>query len=193
VFGTAVSTTINSGVEFDFGVTSATKVNSGGFQFVDGLTSGAVVMAGGEENVDSGGTASGTTLSGGFMDVRSGGSIGAGGVTFASGGTLQLDDSVHLGGLVAGFGVPSLLDLHDIAFISGTTTVNFVEAPSNTSGTLTVGNGTSATTAHITLLGNYMAGNFHIQMEGGGGTLVMDPSVLAPTDTNPLTLLNTQH
>jgi hypothetical protein len=37
---------------------------------------------------------------------------------------------------------------------------------SGTSGTLTVGNGTPATTADITLLGNYIAGNFHIQSDG---------------------------
>jgi hypothetical protein len=129
------------------------------------------------------------------MEVASGGSIGSGTVTFSSGGMLRLDDSVHFSsaGLVAGFGVPDMLDLRDIAFISGTTTVNFVEAPSNTSGTLTVGNGTSATTANITLLGHYMMSQFNIASDGAGGTLVTDPPVSAATDANPVALLHTQH
>jgi hypothetical protein len=37
-----------------------------------------------------------------------------------------------------------------------------------TTGTLTVGNGTPATTANITLLGQYVTGNFHIQSDGAG-------------------------
>ena len=65
----------------------------------------------------------------------------------------------------------------DIAFISGTTSVNFVEAPSNTSGTLTVTDTTH--TANITLLGQYVAGQFNIQNDGAGGTLVTDPPVSA--------------
>jgi hypothetical protein len=98
---------------------------------------------------------------------------------------------VHFGGLVAGFGLPDMHDQRDIAFISGTTTVNFVEAPSNLSGTLTVGDGTPATTANITLLGQYVAGNFHIQSDGAGGTLVTDPPVSAGTDQTPIALLRT--
>jgi len=127
------------------------------------------------------------------MEVMSGGSVGSSTVTFSGGGTLQLDDSVHFsGGLVAGFAQPDMIDLRDIAFISGTTSVNFAAAPSNTSGTLTVGNGTSGTTANITLLGQYVAGNFHIQSDGAGGTLVTDPPMSA-SDQNQLALANTQH
>jgi len=180
-----VSTTINSGgIEDDRSVTSASRINSGGLQVVDpgGFASGALVMNGGMDVIVSGGTANGTTISGGFMEVRSGGSIGT--VTFAQGGTMQLDDSIHFGGLVAGFGLPDMLDLRDIAFIAGTTRVNFVEAPSNTSGTLTVTDMTH--TANMTLLGQYVAGNFHIQNDGAGGTLVTDPPVAATTDHNPI-------
>ena len=42
------------------------------------------------------------------------------------------------------------------------------------SGTLTVTDGTPATTANITLLGQYAASNFNIQTDGHGGTLVLD-------------------
>jgi hypothetical protein len=54
------------------------------------------------------------------------------------------------------------------------------------------GNGTPATTANITLLGQYAAGNFHIQNDGAGGTVVIDPPVPA-SDQNQLALPNTYH
>jgi autotransporter passenger strand-loop-strand repeat protein len=182
--GIAVSTTIGSGgIEDDQGIARGALVASGGIEIVDsgGTASGTTVMSGGVDVVVSGGTASATTISGGaFMEVRSGGSVGSGtAVTFASGGVLQLDDSVHFGGTVAGFGVPSLLDLRDIAFISGTTSANFVEAPGNTSGTLTVSGGGHV--ANITLIGQYMASQFHIQNDGAGGTTVSDPPISSGT------------
>jgi len=54
------------------------------------------------------------------------------------------------------------------------TTVNFVEAPSTTSGTLTVSDGTHI--AQILLLGQYMAADFSAQSNGAGGTVITDPS-----------------
>jgi hypothetical protein len=64
---------------------------------------------------------------------------------------------VHFVGLVAGFGLPDQLDLADIAFISGTTSVSFVEAGNGRSGTPTVTDNTH--TANV-------AGQFHIQADG---------------------------
>jgi hypothetical protein len=112
------------------------------------------------------------------MEIESGGSIGAGPITFASsgGGTLRLDDAIQYGGLVAGFGLPDQLDLTGISFVSGITSANFVESGGNTSGTLTVTDGTH--TAQITLLGQYVTGNFHLQNDGHGGTLVLDPPAI---------------
>src|SRR5262249_45743498 len=81
------------------------------------------------------------------------------------------------GGLVAGFGLPDQMDLMDIAFISGTTSGSWVQ--SGTSGTLTVTDGTH--TAHLTLLGQYVAGQFHVGSDGQGGTVVTDP----PGDMGP--------
>jgi autotransporter passenger strand-loop-strand repeat protein len=116
-----------------------------------GLDSGAHVNSGGFEIVTAGGTASAATISGGTLELMSGGATGAGPVTFATsgGGILQLDNSQSFGGTVAGFGLPDFLDLRDIAFGSATT-LAFTEAPGNTSGTLTVADGTH--TANITLL-----------------------------------------
>jgi hypothetical protein len=109
----------------------------------------------------------------------SGGSTGSGPVTFATsaGGTLQLDDSPHFGGLVAGFGQPDFIDLRDIAF-SSATTLSFTQAAGNASGTLTVSDGIN--TANITLLGQYSTAQFTKASDGHGGTFIGDPPVAQP-------------
>ncbi len=124
------------------------------------------------------------------MEVISGGTV-SGAVTFSGGGELVLNDSVHFGGLVAGFGVPDRLDLLDIPYVasgSGATTSGWTQLTSgaNASGTLTVSEGGHV--ANITLLGQYTAANFHIQSDGLGGTLVTDPPVSSST-----ALLTTPH
>jgi large repetitive protein len=93
-----------------------------------------------------------------------------------------LDRSLH-GGVLA-----DMLDLHNIAYISGTTTSSWTQLTSgaNASGTLQISDGTSATTADITLLGQYAAGNFHLPSDGLGGTLVIDPPAATAT-SEPLT------
>jgi len=60
--------------------------------------------------------------------------------------------------------MPELMDLRDIAFISAATSVNWQQLTSGStaSGTLTVTDDTPATTARITLIGQYLEGNFHI-------------------------------
>ncbi|HWD57342.1 MAG TPA: hypothetical protein VG308_03625, partial [Stellaceae bacterium] len=57
----------------------------------------------------------------------------------------------------------------------------------NQSGTLTVTDGSN--TANLTLLGNYVTANFHIQTDGATGTLVTDPPVIASNHH----LANPQH
>jgi trimeric autotransporter adhesin len=193
--GITVSTTIsNGGIEDDFGLTSATRISSGGMQIVDvgGTASGSIVMSGGVEVVISGGTVGATTISGGFMEVRSGGTVGASTITFSGGGILQLDDCRHFGGLVAGFALPDLLDLRDIPFTSGVTSFSYASGNvGNTSGTLTVTSG--GLSANITLIGQYMASQFHVQNDGAGGTTVTDPPVATATDSNPIAPVNTHH
>jgi autotransporter passenger strand-loop-strand repeat protein len=206
--GTVIS---NSGVAIDLGTASGTMVLSGGTDIVEagatetgamvssggnqtvlGTANGTVLSTGGIEYVLAGGTASGITISGGYADVLSGGIV-SGTVTFVSGGELVLHDSVAFGGLVAGFAVPDSLDLVDIPYVSGTTTLSWTQLTSgaNASGTLTVSEG--GHTANITLLGQYMAANFAIQSDGQGGTLVTDPPAGAPTDPHPLVLTTTHH
>ena len=153
---------------------SGTTVSSGGLQrvFSGGVANSAFVASGGKELVSSGGTASATTISGGLVEILSGGGIGTAALTFASGGTLQLDDSQHFSGQVSGFAVPDKLDLQDIPFGAGTT-VSFTEAASGTSGTLVVSSGSLS--ASITLLGSYKTGEFNLAADAVGGTLVTDP------------------
>lgn len=173
------------------GTTSATQINVGGYEFVSsgGVDSGAHINSGGVEMVSSGGVASAAIISGGTLEVMRGGSTGSGAVTFATsaGGILQLDDSHHFSGLVAGFGQPDLLSLTDLSFVSGATSATFSQTTVS-SGTLAVTNG--ATTVDITLLGQYVTGNFHVASSTGGGTVVSDPPVLAQTDPPPGTLVN---
>jgi hypothetical protein len=126
--------------------------------------------------VMSGGTISGASISGGTIELTSGAVDGAAAITFATsgGGILRLDDSVHFGGLVAGFGLPDELDLADIGF-GAATSVGFLEAGTNTSGTLTVTDGVH--TANLTLLGQYVTAQFTSGSDGHGGTLIGDPPV----------------
>jgi autotransporter passenger strand-loop-strand repeat protein len=150
-----------------------------GLQFVmaGGTASGADVRSGAAQVVGSGGSAIATSVDGGLMEVASGGSTGSAPVSFTkNGGDLQLDFSQSFTGTVAGFasppGVTEEIDLRDIVFTSATT-VNFTEAANNTSGTLTVTDGTHI--ANLTLLGQYTAANFSLSSDGNGGTLIKDP------------------
>jgi hypothetical protein len=120
----------------------------------------------------SGGHISGATLSGGQLEITSGGSAGATTITFSGGGTLVLDRSTVFSGTIAGFAQPDLIDLSDIAFGSSTT---LGYSGTTSSGTLTVSDGTH--TASLKLLGQYTAGNFNLSADGHGGTLVSDPPV----------------
>ena len=80
---------------------------------------------------------------------------------------------------ISGFGVPGDIDLLDIAYTSGTTTLGFVEAGNNLSGTLTVSS--SGHVANLTLLGQYVTGQFHMANDGHGGTLITDPPIDSST------------
>ncbi|HEY4168278.1 MAG TPA: AIDA repeat-containing protein, partial [Reyranella sp.] len=176
VTGTTVS---NGGIEMIYagGVDSGSIISAGGAVGDYGSSVNDTVLSGGALYVFSGAAVSGATLSGGVVEIHSG--ANAGQINFTTGGTgggtLQLDDSVHFGGTIAGFGVPGAIDLQDIAFGPGTT-LGFTEAGDNLSGTLTVTDG--ANTAQIHLLGQYVAGNFHAQADGNGGTLITDPPVV---------------
>ena len=167
------------GTEFFTTVSGAETVLAGG------TTSGSDIHAGGLEVVSAGGNAADVTIDGGLLVVRAGGSAT---ITFDAdtGGRVELAGQSFTGN-IAGFasppGVTEQIDLVDINFITGTTKVSFTEAAGNTSGTLTVTNGSQ--TANLTLLGFYSTGNFQIASDGHGGTLVTDPPTMVGSATNP--------
>jgi autotransporter passenger strand-loop-strand repeat protein len=192
VYGTDTSATISAGTQVVEGGGIATgTILSGGIEDVlaSGVASGTTIRGTGYGYVFSGGTASGTTISAGTLELASGGSANL--VTFSGGGSLLLDDAVHFGGLVAGFAQPDRLDLQNIAYVStgsSATQLSWTQLTSgaSASGTLTVSQGGQS--ANLTLLGAYVAANFHMQSDGVSGTLVTDPPVMA-TDSGPFTLV----
>jgi hypothetical protein len=103
--------------------------------------------------------------------------LGSATIGFASGGggVLRLDASQSFNATISGFGILGGIDLGDVAYNSATTTLGFQEAVSNLSGTLTVNDGTHVAT--LSLLGQYVTGQFHMANDGTGGTLVTDPPV----------------
>ncbi|MGC2411155.1 MAG: hypothetical protein WA459_00450 [Stellaceae bacterium] len=195
VHGTASGGTVRSGggqIVSSGGVASGVTVKAGGSQIVlSGGTTRTAVLSGGTEVVSVGGKASATivdsggiervygrasggTIRGGLFEVASGGTA-SGTVTFVSAGTLQLDTSATFTGAIKGFGNPDpqdQIDLRGVAFGTGTTRI-FKEAASNTSGTLTVTDGTHS--VHLTLLGLYTTNNFALFTDSHGGTRVVDP------------------
>jgi autotransporter passenger strand-loop-strand repeat protein len=184
--GLAPNTVVSSG-----GSASGTTLHggfaNGGLSTVEsgGTAIGTTVGSGGLSVVDSGGVASGAMINGGTLEIASGG-LTSGPVTFGSGGgTLQLDASMGFQGTVAGFGLLTHLDLSDIAFGTNTT-LAFTEASNNQSGTLTVSDVTN--TANISLLGQYVAGQFTMASDGHGGTMIGDPPLQGSATSNAAAL-----
>ena len=194
--GVAVGTVLRGGaadVVLAGGVASGTTFSSGGTEavFSGGMTMSALVTSGGLEYVAGGGIASAAVISGGTLEVTSGGSTGSGAVTFAvsGGGILQLDNSVHYGGLVAGFGKPDFIDFRDIAFNAATTTLSWTQVTRRQCERDADGGGHRALRQHHAA--RPVRGGQFLQAERRqGGTLVGDPPVVAQTDTQAIGLVN---
>ncbi len=193
--GTASNVTIESGATQTVlrgGTAIGTVVSNGGTEVVaSGTTRNTVIGSGGQEVIvqwrhgererdrqrrrragESGGTLSGVTISGGTLEVASGGGVMSSTITFAGGGELVLDDT-KFRGKIAGFNSPAeTIDLTTVSVASATTLGYTGNA---LSGTLTVTDGTH--TARLAMLGNYAARDFTLADDGHGGTLVSDPPV----------------
>jgi autotransporter passenger strand-loop-strand repeat protein len=175
----ATGTTVDSGgYEFIWGggTATGTTVESGGLQWVGGTANTATIDSGGTQDVVTGGSASDTLLSGGTEVVESGGTI-SGIVTFASSGTLALDQgSVFSNAMLSGFTASTdILDLTYISFGASPTIGWSQTTPSG--GMLSVSDGTHS--VNIALLGQYMASSFTATADGGGGTDISDPPIAA--------------
>jgi len=174
--GTSLSATVFAGgVEYALsgGVARGTLISGGNEQILSsGRAVGVTVEGGGSLVVSSGGMVNGATISGATAEIQSGGLTGTSPITYAGGAALILDASANFSGTIAGFTAGDYLDLRDIAFGS-TTSMSFVEAGNNLSGTLTVTDGSD--TANITLLGSYTPNQFNSASDGHSGTVITDP------------------
>ncbi len=169
VDSTSSGATVNSGgTQYDYGTASSTTVDGGGYQIVEagGVASNTTINNGGNELAFAGGTVSGATVNGGALELEDGALAGNSTIDFTGGGLLKLDGTGTYDMLVAGFASPSqVIDFTGVNFASSK--LSFTEASNNTSGTLTVADGTH--TASITLLGQYTAASFSSASDGGGG------------------------
>jgi hypothetical protein len=86
-----------------------------------------------------------------------------------SGVDLALYNLPSFAAKIAGFDAGTTIDLGAFAY-SATATSSFVEASSNTSGTLTITNGGSV--ASLTLDGRYVTTDFALSNDGTGNTFV---------------------
>ncbi len=210
--GSAFATTVNSGgFQYNYGDAVGTIVNSAGsaITYSGGTTTSAQINAGGTYHVIAGGSASdlavtgtganafvwsggslqGATISGGFLEVLSGG-VASGSINFVTaGGTVKFDDSDSINPLlsISGYGYQSgAMIFGDIGFTSGATSTTWNQSASS-GGVLTITSG--ALQASINLFGNYVAGDFTLASDGAAGTLITDTS----PPTEPFSLLAHPH
>ena len=90
-------------------------------------------------------------------------------------GTLKIDNSSSFSGTIAG--QLAIGDVIDLADISAGANAKISYSGNESSGTLTVSDGTH--TASIALKGNYSLADFTVSSDGHGGTNVVDPPTVA--------------
>jgi hypothetical protein len=96
-------------------------------------------------------------------------------IVFGYQSTLKLDNSQGFTGTFAATpGYLDVIDLGDVPFILGVTTVTFVDNPAHTQGVLTVSDGSGGPTVQLTLLGDFSTGTFTASSDGAAnpGTLI---------------------
>ena len=91
-------------------------------------------------------------------------------------GELVLDQATTYTGRISGFGKTQSIDLMNINFAAGVEMSYAPTSGANTSGTLTVSDGTH--TAELEFQGTYSLANFKVASDGNGGTLLTDPTVV---------------
>ena len=194
-YGDAVGTIVNSAgsaLTYSGGTTTSAQINAGGTYHViaGGIADDLTVTGTGQAFVWSGGSLQDATISGGFLEVLSGGVASGSTITFATaGGTVKFDDSVSLSGTVSVSGLtPSAgaLIFGDIGYTAGVTSATWNQSTSS-GGVLTITSGSLQ--ASINLFGNYVAGNFKLATDGAHGTLITDPVANA----DPFSLLANPH
>ena len=151
-------------------IVSGTVTNSGTL-FASGAKSTIAIIG-----VVKGGTAE---VGDGVVDITKASSEA---VTFRSGGTggLVLDDAIAYTGKLSGFGAggnaSQFIDLTDVNIWSLHPLSYTPANAANTSGTLTVTDGTRS--AHIKFVGTYTSASFTAVNDGTGGVKITDPPVI---------------
>lgn len=186
----ATSITIGSGTTYDISAgqtDSGDTVQSGGTVDVDaggtasetivlgtegvlsgGIDVGAVVASGGLEIVASGGTASGTVIQGGTLDLEAGGIL-AGSMSFAGGGTLEIDGASMPTATISGFSIGQTIDLRGLAFGAASSAVL-------TGGNvLQISEGGQSVALQLDPAQSYAGHGFALANDGHGGTALIDP------------------
>jgi hypothetical protein len=113
-------------------------------------------------------------------------------VTFQSGGTggFVLGDAIAYTGKLSGFGSGGngqFIDLTDVDIWSLHPLIYTPANAANTSGTLTVTDGTHS--AHIKFVGTYTSASFTAVNDGPGGVKITDPPVVEQTRGNTLAMI----
>ena len=142
------------------------------------INSGALLVNGGTLDVDG-------ILTGGTVNI---GGAGKTEITQASSenvaflansiGQLLLDQPTSYTGQISGFGANTSqsIDLSNLDFAAGVQVSYAANNGANTSGVLTVTDGTN--TDQLNLTGTYTLANFDVASDGNGGTLLSDPKVV---------------
>jgi hypothetical protein len=127
-------------------------------------------------------------VDGGTLEFNRGSDVN---VSFSSdsGGLLQFDRSDAFTGTIADFAAGDALDLTDMPFAAGITTLGYAANETGTGGSLTLSNGTQ--TANLALLGQYAAAAFQMTSDGHGGTLINYTAT--QTDPNVTLASSVQH
>lgn len=166
---TLVGVTISSG--------STIEINAGSTLTLGGKTinSGTLLVNGGTLDV-AGVLTGGTAEIGGAgrMEIAQASSEN---VAFLanSTGQLVLDQSTGYTGQISGLGTTQSIDLSDIDFAAGVKISYASNNKKNTSGVLTITDGTHTT--HLEMQGSHTLANYKIASDGAGGTLLTDPTV----------------
>jgi hypothetical protein len=144
--------------------------------------SGVLLVNGGLLDVDG-------ALTGGTTEINGAGEVvmtqkSSESVAFLSksSGELVLDQATSFSGNISGLGTTQSIDLADINFAAGVKMSYASSNKSNTSGVLTVTDGTN--TVHLQMVGTYTLANFKAASDGNGGTLLTDPTVITQKPGN---------
>jgi autotransporter passenger strand-loop-strand repeat protein len=187
MLGTTDGATINNGgtlTVFDGGSATGSILDNGTLAFNTSGTStfagsltggGTLAVQGGGKLVVSGALNSKVAVTVGTNSALELGAAANANVTFGFQAALTLDHSQSFTGTLAGMaaGNQARLDLADVPFIKGVTTVQLAENPAHTQGVLTVSDqANGGPTVQLTLAGDYTGAAFSAQADGATGTVI---------------------